>query len=147
MRRSLKKSSALLSILLPALLLACGEDSTSPANTATGNYTAITFITTGTGGQRNEILAGSTLTLNLNANGTTSGHLHVAANGSDPAFDSDLPGTWTQTGTTVHLTMPTVDTFVEDMPLVLTANSLGGWDLEGDRGFSGTRIQLTLRRT
>ena len=147
MRQSLKPSYSLLSIVLPALFLACGGDSTSPANTATGNYTAISFVTTGTGGQRNEVLAGSTLTLNLNANGTTSGHLHVAANGSDPAFDSDLPGTWTQTGTTVELTMPAVDTFVEDMPLELTPNSLGGWDLEGTGGFSGTQVQLTLRRT
>ena len=147
MRNALNKSSAMLSIALAALLLACGGDSTSPANTATGNYTAISFVTTGTGGQRNEILAGSTLTLNLNANGTTSGHLHVAANGSDPAFDSDLPGTWTQAGMTVELTMPAVDTFVEDMPLELTANSVGGWDLEGVGGFSGTQVQLTLRRT
>jgi hypothetical protein len=146
MRQSLKKSSALLSIALSALLLACGEGSTSPANTATGNYTAISFVTTGAGGQRNEIMAGSTLTLNLNANGTTSGHLHVAANGSDPAFDADMAGTWSQSGMIVHIDQP-ADTFVRDMPFELTANSVGGWDLEGIGGFSGTQVQLTLRRT
>jgi hypothetical protein len=146
MRQSLKKSSAMLSIVLPALLLACGEDSTSPANTATGNYTAIAFVTTGSGGMRNEILAGSTLTLNLNANGTTSGHLHIAANGGDPAFDADMAGTWSQSGMTVQLDQP-ADTFVRDMPFELTANAVGGWDLVGDRGFSGTRVQVTLRRT
>jgi hypothetical protein len=147
MRKSLKRSYSIASIVLPSLFLACGSDSTSPANTATGNYTAISFVTSGTSGHRDEIQAGSTLTLNLNANGTTSGHLHVAANGSDPAFDSDLPGTWTQAGMSVELTMPGVDTFVEDMPLELTPNSLGGWDLEGTGGFSGTQVQLTLRRT
>jgi hypothetical protein len=146
MKQSLNKSSAMLAIVLPALLLACGgEDSTSPANTATGNYTAISFVTTGSGGMRNEISAGSTLTLNLNANGTTSGHLHVAANGNDPAFDADMAGTWSQNGMIVQIDQA-ADTFVRDMPFELTANTIGGWDLVGDRGFLGTRVQLTLRR-
>ncbi len=146
MRQSLKKSCSMLSIVLPALFLACGGDSTSPpGNSAAGNYTAIYFVTTGTSGQRNEIQAGSTLILNLNTNGTTSGHLHVAASSGSPVFDADMAGTWTQSGMIVDISQ-SADTFVRDMPLELTPDIAGGWNLVGDQVFSGTRIQITLKR-
>ena len=62
MRQSLKKSLSMLSIvLLPALFLACDDSTSPPVGAAVGNYTAVSFVTTGTSGQRNEILAGSTL--------------------------------------------------------------------------------------
>jgi hypothetical protein len=48
---------------------------------------------------------------------------------------------------TVHISAPAVDTFISDMPFTLTANSANAWDLVGDQGFAGTRIQLTLSRT
>ena len=147
MRKSLKRSHSLASIVLPALFLACGGDSTSPApDIAVGNYTAVSFVTTGNSGQRNEILAGSTLVLNLNANGTTSGHLHFAASGGSPALDADMAGTWTRVGTTVEFNQ-TADTFVRDMQFELTPGLADGWDLVGDAGFSGTRIQITLKQT
>jgi hypothetical protein len=146
MRQSLKQSCAMLSIVMSALLLACG-DSTSPSEDfATGNYTAIYFVTTGNSGMRDEIMAGSTLTLNLNANGTTSGHLHVAASAGTPAFDADMAGTWFRAGTTVDINQ-TADSFVKDMPFELTPDPAGtSWDLVGDAGFSGTRVQIILRR-
>ena len=145
MRKSLKRSYSIASIVLPSLFLACGDSTSPEPDLAVGNYTAVTFVTTGTSGQRNEIIEGSTLFLNLNANGTTSGHLHMAAPGGGPDFDADMAGTWTRTGMTVEISQ-SADTFVRDMPFELTPN-LGGWDLEGDRVFSGTRIQLTLRRS
>ena len=145
MRKSLKRSYSLLSIVFLPMFLACG-DSTSPSgNSAAGNYTAIRFVTTGTGGAKDEIQAGSTLILNLNANGTTSGHLHVAASSGSPVFDADMAGTWTQTGTTVDITQ-SADTFVRDMPLALTPDIAGGWILLGDQGFSGGRVEITLKR-
>lgn len=144
MRRLLKSSYSVASIVLPALLLACGGDTTSPAVSAAGNYTAVTFLTTGSGGQRNEIVAGSTLILSLNANGTTSGHLHIAASGSNPVLDADMAGTWSQTGMIVQINQA-ADTFVRDMPFELTPDPADGWDLVGDQVFSGTRIQITLR--
>lgn len=147
MRESLKRSYSIASIVLPALFLACGGDSTSPApDIAVGNYHAVSFVSTGTSGQRNEILAGSTLVLNLNANGTTSGHLHFLPPGGIPAFFADMAGTWTRAGTTVEITQ-TADTFVRDMPFVLTPAAGNTWDLMGDATFSGTRIQITLTRT
>lgn len=145
MRPAFRKSRAMLLLGLPALLLGC-EDSTSPSgNSAAGDYTAIYFVTTGSSGQRNEIQAGSTLVLNLNANGTTSGHLHIAASTGSAAFDADMAGTWTQTGTTVDISQ-SADTFVRDMPFELAPDPVGGWDLVGDHVFSGTLFQVTLRR-
>jgi hypothetical protein len=145
MRKSLKRSYSIASIVLPSLFLACGDSTSPEPDFAAGNYTAVTFVSTGNSGQKDEIAAGSTLVLNLNANGTTSGHLHMAAPGGGPDFDADMAGTWFRAGTTVEINQ-SADTFVRDMPFELTPN-LNSWDLVGDRGFSGTRIQLILRRT
>jgi hypothetical protein len=145
MRKSLKRSYSLLSIVLPALFLGCG-DSTSPAeDMAVGSYTAVYFVSTGTSGQKNELAVGGSLVLNLNANGTTSGHLHLVAPGGGPDFDADMAGTWTRTGMIVNIDQP-ADTFVRDMPFTLTPN-VGSWDLVGDQSFSGTNIRVTLSRT
>jgi len=127
-------------------LIACGGDTTSPGVSAAGSYAASTFITTGPSGITNQLVAGSTVVITLAANGTTSGHLHVVASASNPALDADLAGTWTQNGMTVHISAPAVDTFISDMPFTLTANAANAWDLVGDQGFAGTRIQLTLSR-
>jgi hypothetical protein len=146
MRKSLKRSYSLLSIVLPALFLGCGDSTSPPADIAVGNYTAVSFVTTGNSGRKDEIVAGSTLVLNLNANGTTSGHLHMAAPGGGPDFDADMAGTWTRAGTTVDINQ-SADTFVRDTPFELTPDLSGStWDLMCDATFSGTRIQITLKR-
>jgi hypothetical protein len=132
-------------LLAVAGLTACGGDTTSPTLTAAGSYSATTFITTGPSGMTNQLLAGSTVNITLSTSGTTSGHLHLVASASNPAVDADLAGTWTQDGMTVHISAPAIDTFLNDMPFTLTANSASGWDLVGDQGFAGTRIQLTLK--
>ena len=145
MRQSLRKSRSVLFVGLPAVLLACGSSTTTPSgNSAAGSYTAFSFVTTGSAGQRNEILAGSTLVLNLNADGTTSGHLHIAASAANPALDADMAGTWTQTGLTVNISQ-SADTFVRNMPFSMSFDAGGGWDLFGDAVFSGTRIQIVLK--
>ena len=132
------------SMFFVGALLACGgSDTTSPTLTAAGNYTATFFHTTGTSGSRDELLAGSTLVLNLNSNGTTSGHLHVAAAGTTPAFDADMAGTWQQEGMTVEISQA-ADTFVRDMDFILTPAAADGWELVGDQVFQGTRVQVTL---
>ena len=145
MRTTFRKSrSMLLMGLLP--LLAC-EESTSPPDAAIGNYTAVTFTTTPTGGSaRNEIAAGSTLTLNLVGDGSTSGHLHVAApTAGSPPFDADMAGTWVQNGSIVDVSQG-ADTFVRNMPFTLTAGPTANRDLVGDETFNGVRIQVTLRK-
>ena len=130
-------------VLISAALIACGSDSTGPAGPPVGSYTAVQFVTTGSSGQTNQLLIGGSLQMTLAANGTTSGHLHMAASGSNPVFDADMAGTWTLNGNVVDFTQ-TADTFVRDMPFTLQLIANDTWDLVGDRVFSGTRIQLTL---
>src|SRR3954465_6623273 len=143
MNQSLMKLSV--GMIAATALLACGSDSTSPGVTAVGAYSASQWVTTGGSGQTNQLVAGSTLQITLAGNGTTSGHLHVAASGSNPAFDADMAGTWTQDGMTVEISQP-ADTFVRDMPFTLTANGGSSWDLVGDKTFAGTEIRITLSR-
>lgn len=125
-----------------AALGACG-DSTSPGNSPAGSYAAIIFITTGSSGQTNQLLIGSSLNMTLATNGTTSGHLHLAASNGNPAFDADMAGTWTRTGNLVDFTQA-ADTFVRDMVFTIEPISQNTWHLTGDQVFSGTRINLTL---
>jgi len=122
---------------------ACGSDSTTePPNAIVGNYVASQWMTTGGSGQTNQLLAGSTLNLALANDGTTSGHLHVAASGSNPAFDADMTGTWSESENKVTISQ-SADTFVSDMTFnVVPIGSR--WSLNADQVLSGTRIQITL---
>jgi hypothetical protein len=133
-------------LLFSGSLVACGSDSTGPAEPPVGSYTAIEFVTTGSSGQTNQLLIGGSLQMNLAANGATSGHLHMAASAGNPVFDADMTGTWTMNGNVVDFTQ-TADTFVRDMVFTLQLVATNTWDLVGDQAFSGTRIQLTLRHT
>jgi len=129
--------------LVATAMMACGgSDSTSPSGNVAGSYTATQFVTTGSSGQTNQILAGSTLVINLAGNGTTTGHLHLAAQGGNPVLDYDMAGTWAQTGTTVNFSQ-TADTFVRNIPFTVVANG-SKWALEGTGSFSGTAVQITL---
>jgi hypothetical protein len=143
--RSILRNSVLVGAAFVAVT-ACGSDSTAPSGeSAVGNYTAISFTTTGTSGQRDELAAGSTVTLNLAANGSTSGHLHIAPTNTNPAIDADLAGTWQQTGNTVTFTQAQ-DTFIRDLQLTLVQDPVNGWTLVGDQNFSGTNVKITLER-
>ena len=140
MRQSVKRATTMFAVV--AAVAACGSDTTSPSNTVAGTYSATEFVTTGGSGQRNELLAGSTLNIVLKPDGTTTGHLHIAASGSTPVFDADMAGTWAQTGNVIRFSQ-TADTFVRNMDFTLDSNG-SQWLLIGDQGFSGTRIQVTL---
>ena len=123
-----------------AAIVACGSDSTSPS-AVVGSYTATQFTTSGTSGQTNQLLAGSTLNLTLASGGGVTGHLHIAASGADPVFDADMTGTWTRTGNSVDFSQ-SADTFVKDITFSIEANG----DLVGAGTFAGTAIALTLSR-
>ena len=129
-----------------AAMLACGGGySTAPSQSAAaGSYSAFQFVTTGSSGQTNQLSIGSTVQITLASNGTTTGHLHLAASGSQQAFDADLAGTWSQTGNVIDFT-EAVDNFVNDMLFTIQPIANGVWDLVGDDTFSGTHVQLTLR--
>jgi hypothetical protein len=143
MRQSIIRASVILATA--AAMTACGSDSTAPADSIAGSYAATTFVTTGGSGQTNQLLAGSTLTMVLNSNGTTTGHLHVAASGNNPALDADMAGTWLLNGTMVTFDQ-SADTFVRDMNFTLSSTGTK-WELTGDDSFAGTRIQVTLTQS
>jgi hypothetical protein len=144
MRQSRTKLRSILLAGVPVLLLACGSSTTAPSgNSAAGSYSPILWVTVGGSGQTSELQVGSTLTLNLNADGTTSGHLHIAATAARPAFDADMAGTWTQTGTTIRISQ-SADTFIRDTPFEMSPDPVSGWDLAGDATFASTHIQIIL---
>ena len=146
MRQSLGNTRALLLIGLPAIVLACGGSDEPSDTPIAGTYAATFFQTTGSSGQRNEIDAGSTLTITLAANGTTTGHLHVAASGSSPVFDADMAGTWTATENHIVTFTQSADTFVRNMEFTWASDIQGLSTLAGDKGFPGGRVQITLTR-
>ena len=140
MRNTILRTGALLGAVA---VLGCGSDTTAP-DPLVNSYVASTWITTGTSGQTNQLLSGSSLVIFLNSDGTTSGHLHVAASGGDPAFDADMAGTWSRQGNTVNFNQA-ADTFVRNMPFtVMSSADATHWELIGDKTFAGTRVQLTL---
>ncbi len=128
-----------------AVLGGCGSDSTAPQSPLVGSYTAFQWVTTGGSGQTNQLNIGSTLQITLNADASTSGHMHVAASNGAPAADFDLVGTWAEENNVVDFTQA-ADTFVKDMAFTVQLIGTGVVDLVGDQVFSGTRVQLTLRR-
>lgn len=145
MRQSLQKVCLSLLVGLPAVLLACGGSTAPSGNSAAGSYTAISFVTTGSSGRRDELLAGSSLAMNLNANGTTSGYLHIAASGANPVIDADMAGTWTQSGFTVTISQ-NVDTFVRNTSFAMSVDPARGWDLYGETIYSNVRVQVLLKQ-
>ena len=145
MRETHRISRSLLLILIPALQLACGGSNEPSGSPYAGSYVATSWTTTGNSGHQDQLLAGSTLQITLAPNGTTTGHLHVAASGANPVFDADMAGTWTVNANVVDIAQA-ADTFVKDMLFTVGSNIQGIITLTGDQTFSGTRIQITLTR-
>ncbi len=133
------------------LLAACGDGGTSPQGLTrtdlVGTYSATTF-TTGSGALTANLLSeGAVLTIALNADGTTTGHLLVPGggnNGSD--LDADLAGTFSFDESTGDIAFSqTADTFVRDM--TFTASRSGGVvRIEGQQSFSGTTVHVVLQK-
>ena len=136
--------NAFTAVATVAILAGCGSESTAPQSGLVGSYTAFQWVTTGGSGQTNQLTIGSTLQITLSANGSTSGHMHLAASNGVPAADIDLAGTWTTQNNTVDFTQ-VADNFLRDMVFTIQPIATGVWDLIGDQVFSGTRVQLTLR--
>jgi len=142
--RKLRRLQAISVVAAFAATTACGSDSTSPQSPLVGSYTAFQWVTTGGSGQTNQLTIGSTLQITLNADGSTSGHMHLAASNGAPAADFDMAGTWHESNNVVDFTQ-SADTFVRDMVFAVQPIATGVVDLVGDQVFSGTRVQLTLR--
>jgi hypothetical protein len=111
-------------------------------DTVSGPYTATTFTVTSAAGVTDLLAVGSTVTITLAADGTTSGRLFVpggAEDGSD--LDVDLVGAWTLTGSTVTFNQ-TADTFIRDAQFTAGRNSLSS-----EATLSGSTIRLMLTKT
>lgn len=130
---------------LPALftlaLAACDDDPTAPP-APTGAYQATRFTAISGGTTTDVLTAGGSLRITLTPQGTTSGRLFIPGSVTGEGdFDSDLTGTWTQSGSTIQFDHA-ADTFVRDMPFTIQGSTL-----VGDRTFGDLRIQVTLTRT
>lgn len=127
-----------------ALLLvagACSESFSPSTDTIAGTYIATTLASTTGGVRTDQLAAGATLTITLEANGTTAGLLFVpdgGENGED--VTASLAGTWGVSGDEVTFTQ-SADTFVRDMTFTATKDRLAG-----DETLSDTRIEVTLSR-
>jgi len=130
------------SLLAVAAVVACSDAFKPTTQNVMGDYSVRTFQTTDTSGTIDWIQRGGTLTISLGPFGVTTGHVFLpgAADGGGD-FDQLLIGDWTLSGNTITFDMPAVDTFVRDMPWIVTENKLSG-----DHTFSGTRIRVVLTK-
>jgi hypothetical protein len=121
------------------LLAACG-DATGPEGVA-GSYTATTFTTVQSGNTTNVLTAGGSLSINLTADGATTGQLFVPASvNGGTALNASMAGTFTVTNGIVTFTQ-SADSFVRDMPFTVS-----GKTLTGSKVFSGTTVNVVLIR-
>ena len=126
-----------------AAMVGCNGITSLAKRGPVGAYTAIILVTTENSVATNELANGWSFTINLADDGTTSGHLHRAASGSNPAFDADMAGTWTQYGNTVEFTQA-AETFVRGMPFTIESLTDRIWWLVGDDVFGTTRVNVRL---
>ena len=122
-------------------LAGCDDDPVQPT-APIGAYEATSWTGTSGGTTTDVLAAGGTFEITLTPQGTTTGRLFIpAAVTGEGDFDSDLSGTWTQTGSIIQFSH-TADTFVRNMPFTVQ-----GATLVGDRTFGDLRIRVTLSKT
>ena len=131
-------------LALVTLLASCGDDdSFSPTvENVAGPYAASLFTLTTAAGTTDLLGLGSSVTVTLAPDGTTSGHLFVpggAEEGGD--LDAELTGTWTLNGKIVTFNQ-TADTFIRDVEFTASRNRLTA---EGT--FNEQTIRLVLIKT
>jgi hypothetical protein len=144
---------AMLKTLSPILfaavtIAACASDITSSFSTKApvGSYSAIILYSTSSADPTIKTPDSGSLTINLAADGTTSGRLQLAAFNGNPAIDADMAGTWTQSGNTVEF-QQAADTFVRSMTFTIEKITNNVWFLVGDDVFAGTRFNVKLAQS
>jgi hypothetical protein len=111
-------------LVLSLTLGACGSDTTAASSIA-GAYHATTFQVTVAGGNAMDALAaGGSLTLQVNADNTTSGTLSLPASiTGGSAFTASMAGTASVSGNTVFF-QQSADTFVRDLTWTINGNTI-----------------------
>lgn len=141
MRRTVRRVAMIAA--LAGTLSACGEALTGPGGIATGTYVAAAFSITQAGQAPVNVLAdGGSLTIRINADGTTSGALVIPSTltGGAP-FTASMAGTVTVTSLTVKFEQ-NADTFVRDLNWSRT-----GQDIRVENQVvAGTSYTITLIR-
>jgi len=138
----LHRASVALACLFALTVAACDKnDVVGPSRQdVAGTYVATQLLTTTGGVKTDQLAAGASITLVLNADGRTTGRLFVPAS-TTPQVDLPLDGTWDFSGPTDIDLTSTADTFLRDMVFAVSGNSL-----IGDQTFGSTRIQVTLTK-
>ena len=142
--RTLISRLALLTLTLSPV--ACGGDggsSFSPSvDNVAGSYTALSFTITSGAGTTDLLAIGSTVTVTLAPDGTTTGRLFVPGGGENGAdLDVDLTGTWTLSGSTVTFNQG-ADSFLSGATFTATQNRL-----TSEGVFQGSTIRLVLGKS
>ena len=143
MRTSLTKLSPI--FFAAALTAACGESGITSLkhDGPVGPYAAIILYSTSAADPSIKQPNSGGFTINLAADGSTTGHLHLDAFNGAPAVDADMAGTWTQNGNTVTFDQA-ADTFVRNMSFTIEKITDHVWFLVGDDVFAGTRFNVRL---
>jgi hypothetical protein len=141
-------SSLLGSVLLATLACNGGTEPHSRSEFA-GIYFAVggtgvvahgvlTSTVLATGAVTDQLAEGASITLELNDDGTTTGHVYVPDPDAED-LNADLTGNWTLAGTTITLEH-TADTFLKDMSFEATGDAL-----VAERTFQNGELRVTVR--
>jgi hypothetical protein len=106
-----------------------------------GSYTATTFTLSTVVGEIDLLAGGATVTLDLDANGTTTGRLLVPGGNTDGSdLEEDLTGTWSLTDSSVTFDQSEA-TFIPEIEFIASENRL-----TGEGSFSGGTLRLVLTK-
>jgi len=126
---------------LALALAGCGDDDQGFSPTVddvAGSYTATTFTAANGVGEVDLLALGASVTVTLEADGTTAGRLVVPGVGEP--LDEDLAGTWALTDNTVTFSQ-TQSTLISDVDFTVSPNTL-----TGQGTFQGSELLLVLTR-
>ncbi|HJP59054.1 MAG TPA: hypothetical protein VJ865_03620 [Gemmatimonadaceae bacterium] len=140
----LRKISQIL--LFSSLAVGCGENHVTSSlqfDGPVGSYSSIILYSTSAADPAIKTPNSGSLIIRLAADGTTSGHLLLAAFNGNPAVDADMAGTWTRTGNNITF-QQAADTFVRNMTFTIEQIDDNVWFLVGDDVFAGTRFNVRL---
>ena len=131
-------------LALAALFIGCSDDdSFSPTlDNVAGSYSAATFTVASGAGTLDLLALGAEVTVDLAADGTTTGQLFVPGAGEDGEdVEADLTGTWTLDSSTVTFSQD-ADTFIRDVEFIASEDRLTG---EGT--FDEETVRLVLSKS